>query len=99
MTTAATPPARRRTMADLLHDLGDIPPERVRLWPLPGTATEADILERERAEGSLFELVDGVLVEKAMGYRESILAGYILRLLHEFIQPRNLGFVSGADGT
>jgi hypothetical protein len=29
------------TVADLLQALGDIPPERVRMEPPPGTATEA----------------------------------------------------------
>ena len=32
------------TVAELLHRLGDIPPERV-LWdPIPGTATESDVI-------------------------------------------------------
>ena len=30
------------TLADLLHDLGEVPLERVRLRPPPGAATEAD---------------------------------------------------------
>jgi len=30
------------TVADLLERLGGIPPERVRYYPMPGTATEAD---------------------------------------------------------
>jgi Uma2 family endonuclease len=33
-----------------------------------------------------------------MGYVESILAGAILSFLREFVVPRNLGHVSGADG-
>jgi hypothetical protein len=32
------------TVSDLLYQLGDIPPERVRLQPPPGTATEADVV-------------------------------------------------------
>src|SRR5207302_308329 len=31
-----------RTFADLLEDLGNIPPNRILLFPSPGTATEPD---------------------------------------------------------
>ena len=44
MSTAALPQAI--TLADLLEQLGDISPQRVRLRPPPGTATEADLLFR-----------------------------------------------------
>ena len=46
----------------------------MRLRPPPGTATEKDVLEVEAHEDRLCEVVDGVWVEKAMGWRESILA-------------------------
>src|SRR6476660_1203053 len=63
------------TAADLLKlidRLGGIDPARVRLRPMPGTATEKDILRAEREpQKALCELVDGTLVEKPMGYRES----------------------------
>jgi Uma2 family endonuclease len=94
MTTSAS----IHTLADLLERLGGVSPARVRFDPLPGTATEADVLEVERRESRLCELVDGVLVEKAVGYRESLLAGALLALLRAFVVPRNLGLVSGADG-
>jgi Uma2 family endonuclease len=93
-----TPPRPVRTFADLLERLGDIPAQRIWLDPPPGTATEEDLLETERREGRLCELVDGVLVEKAMGLRESILAGALLALLRAFVIPRNLGIVSGEAG-
>jgi Uma2 family endonuclease len=86
------------TLADLLKRLGDVPPERVRYFPLPGQATVADVIEIEARENRLCELVDGVLVEKAMGYRESFLAALIVTALNNFILPRKLGLVSGADG-
>src|SRR5262249_15518093 len=38
-------------------------------------------------------------VEKATGFRESLLAGALLALLRMFVIPRNLGLVSGADDT
>jgi Uma2 family endonuclease len=86
------------TLADLLAELGNIPPKRVRLRPLPGTATERDVLEVYRHEKRLCELVDGVLVEKAMGFRESILAVVLIRMLDAHVHPRNLGLVTAPDG-
>ena len=34
-----------------------------------------------------------------MGCRESILAGVLIEVLRQFVVPRNLGLVSGADGS
>jgi Uma2 family endonuclease len=86
------------TLADLLHQLGDIPPHRVRFHPFPGTATEQDVLAIEAHEDLLCELVDDVLVEKPMGFRESCLASVLIALLWAFVKPRNLGFVTGEAG-
>jgi Uma2 family endonuclease len=85
-------------MADLLDNLGGIPASRVLLRPAPGQATEADVLDIERRENRLCELVDGVLVEKAVGYRESLLAMVLGAFLNSFVRPRNLGLVSGESG-
>lgn len=87
-----------QTVADLLERLGDVPPARIRIQPPPGTATEADVLEIRSRRKRLCELVDGVLVEKAMGFSESAIAGLILAFLRGFVIPRNLGIVVGADG-
>jgi len=84
---------------ELVERLGGIPLSRILVQPAPGLATEADLIEAQRLYGSLYELVDGVLVEKGMGYHESILAVFLARLLLNFVAPRNLGVVSGADGT
>lgn len=83
---------------DLLDDLGGISPWRVLLRPAPGTATEADLIAVNASGKILCELVDGVLVEKGMGFAESILAGAIIALLREFVIPRNLGVVASPDG-
>lgn len=105
MTTAtaqtAQPPASKalgETVADLIDRLGGISPARIRLWPPPGTATESDLIELGGRDDRLFELVDGTLVEKGMGYRESLLALVIASFLRNFVVPRNLGLASGADG-
>jgi Uma2 family endonuclease len=87
------------TLADLLERLGGISPARVRFRPAPGTATEDDILTIEAREGKLCELVEGVLVEKAMGFAESILAVYLIQVLGPFVRSRNLGLVTAPDGT
>ncbi len=86
------------TLADLLAHLGGITPDRVRFQPFPGTATEQDILGIQAREGRLCELVENVLVEKAMGFRESCLAMVLLAALRQFIRPRNLGLVTGEAG-
>jgi Uma2 family endonuclease len=98
MTALLSSSATTATVADLLEQLGGISPQRVRLHPAPGTATEQDVLELHRREKRLCELVDGVLVEKAMGYRESMLALTLSQFLQAFLRPRNLGLLSGADG-
>lgn len=87
-----------QTLADLLHSIGDIAPERVRLRPTPGTATKQDLLALEGRGDRIYEVVDGVLVEKPMGYYESVVAATIVRILGSFVVPRKLGLVSGADG-
>src|ERR1043166_1829133 len=98
MTTATTAPPGIETIADLLDRLG-VPPQRIRFHPPPGTATEADVLVRPNGEKRLFELVDGVLVEKPMGFYESLLAAWPIRLLGRFLDQHDLGFVLGVDAT
>jgi Uma2 family endonuclease len=89
-----------KTLADLVEHLGGIPPERILLDPLPGTATEEDVTAAESArEKRICELIDGVLVEKAMGAKEGLLAVVIGRLLDEFVEEHDLGVVLGPDST
>jgi len=96
MSQATKVPTPFRTVAELLHRLGDIPARRVRLRPTPGTATERDLLGPENRR---CELVQGVLVEKAMGYDESLLGMELGALLHAFVKRYRLGEVTGPDGT
>jgi Uma2 family endonuclease len=86
------------TVADLLARFGPIPHRRVRQDPPPGAATEQDVLDIYEREKRLYELVDGVLVEKTMGIQQSFLAALLVRLLGDFAAARKLGFVLGADG-
>jgi Uma2 family endonuclease len=86
------------TAADLALRVGPVPLSRIRLVPFPGTATEEDVLEVQRKEGLLCELVDGVLVEKPVGTRESAIACLIVFYLRQFLVGKSLGTVLGADG-
>jgi len=100
----STAPARARkaatewTVADLQRRFGPIPFSRIRQKPPPGTATEDDVLWLNDHEDRLCELVDGILVEKTVGLEESWLAVRLAALLSLFVDPRNLGLVTGADG-
>jgi Uma2 family endonuclease len=100
MATAVRDDRGFTTLAELLAHLGDIPPDRVMSFPIPpGSASEADLLAMSRhPRRRIWELVDGALVEKAMGIRESLLAMALGSYLRDFVIPRNLGIVSGADG-
>ena len=100
MATVSEEPLQvERTMADLLSDLGNIPPSRILLNPPPGTATEADVLAADSRTGLAPELIDGVLVEKTVGYLESLLAVAFGRHLSNFIAGKKLGIVLGEGGT
>jgi hypothetical protein len=61
-------------------------------------ATERDALEIHRREGRVYELIDGTLVEKAMGYYESVLAGPILQWLNNYLDKKPLGVAAGEAG-
>jgi Uma2 family endonuclease len=92
------PHTRFRTAVEWLHDLGNVPLERIRFDPWPGSATEADVVRLEERENRLCELVNGTLVEKPMGLVESIIAGVLIRVLGTFVESRRLGVVTAPDG-
>lgn len=103
-TTQGTPPRAASpfpdgwTLADLQQQLGGIPADRIVLNPPPGLATEQDLLylaDRDR----LCELEFGVLVEKTMGWYESLLASLINFEIALYLRSHDLGQVLGADGT
>ncbi len=86
------------TLADVVDRLGGIPLDRILWTPRPGTATEADQLRLVNGEPKrLVELVDGILVEKAMGNREALMAATLLMFLMSFVRPRRLGVVGAPD--
>jgi len=85
-------------MSELLWSLGDVPVDRVLVDPPPGTATERDLLAYLEHDGWPCELVNGTLVEKAVGLLESILASVLIRSLGNFVSQRKLGVISGEQG-
>lgn len=91
--------ANLETVADLLKRLGDIPPERVRMKPYPGTATEQDVIAAEGAlDKRLCELIDGTLVEKAVGQYESRVGAILLHFIETHLDTHeDLGICYGAD--
>jgi Uma2 family endonuclease len=95
----ATATSTIKTMADLLDRLGGVPLDRIRFQPFPGTATIQNVIDIHEREGRLCELIEGVLLEKAMGFSESGIAVLLGGLLSAFVIPRNLGLVTGPDGT
>ncbi len=98
MATSTLRPETDWTVADLLRRFGPIPHRRIRQNPPPGSATVQDVIDIHEREGRLYELVDGVLVEKVMGFYESALACVIIRLLGTFVHNRNIGIVTAPDG-
>jgi Uma2 family endonuclease len=91
MATASLP----ITIADLLEELGGIPARRVLLEPTPGTATEKDLIAIHARTNRPYELVDGTLVEKAVGYDESILGFELGVILANYISVHDLGKAVG----
>ncbi len=98
--TLAVARGKPENVAQLLKRLGNIPAFRVRLQPPLGTATEKDLIRHNESKlkTAICELVDGTLVEKAMGWIESRIALVIGASLLNFVGPRKLGTVLGADG-
>jgi Uma2 family endonuclease len=81
-----------------LLDLGNIPVSRVLMQPPPGTATLADWIAIRNNEKRLCELIDGTLVEKPMGWLESLLASVLVQWLRNYVDVTKGGVVTGADG-
>ena len=95
MATAAPP---IENLADLVKRLGDIPLERIRFRPAPGTATEDDVVRIEARENRLCELVEGTLVEKAMGFEQSQVAWRLGYLFGLYLDQNDLGTCVGEAG-
>jgi Uma2 family endonuclease len=98
MAQATIAPPKNRTLADLVKRLGNIPLDRIRTDPPPGTATEKAVIEVERRENRSCELVDGTLVEKALGAREAYVAFQLGGLLKTYLDQHDIGIGLAPDG-
>ncbi len=86
------------TWEDRLADLGNIPLSRILTTPPPGEANCDDVTRAHDEQGKLCELVDGTLVEKAVGFQESFLASVLIHWLANFLEVHKLGIATGPDG-
>jgi Uma2 family endonuclease len=57
-----------------------------------------DVVRLHDTEKRLFELVDGVLVEKPMGFTESRIAALLIQVLGTFAEQQGIGIVTGEAG-
>ncbi len=88
-------PVSPRTLEDLVQQLGGIPLSRVRLIPAIGQASESDLLASTHR---LCELAQGTVLEKGMGFFESVLASVLVHLFRCWPLCRKTGFVVGDGG-
>ncbi len=86
------------TLADVQTLLGDIPLYRIAIQPALGSATESDVERRRSSDGKLFELEYKILVEKTMGWYESIIGILVAHAVTTYLDQHDLGQVLGADG-
>ncbi|MDB5331874.1 MAG: hypothetical protein JWP03_3025 [Phycisphaerales bacterium] len=99
MATAVSPNRPPPNAEEWLRALGNIPLHRIVIDPAPGTATVDDLVRLVEGDSKrMVELVNGTLVQKPMGLRESIIAGILITLLNNIVRPRRLGVVSGEAG-
>lgn len=85
------------TLEDVRKHLGGIPASRIHLHPQPGTATIRDLERLDRQTRGTCELIDGVIVEKQMGWYESLVASVLIQILGPHVQIHKLGIVLGSD--
>jgi Uma2 family endonuclease len=99
MATASNKKVVFETAAEMLERLGNVPLQRILMKPAPGTAREKDVLAAERqSRKRLCELIDGVLVEKVMGARESLLTSPLIHQLEAHAEESDIGVVLGEAG-
>jgi len=96
--SATLAPPKFQTLEDVLNRVGHVPANRILLHPTPGTATEADLFDQKIIGVRVCELVDGILVEKPMGFKDDGIGIWIICLLWEYLRENNHGHLSGAQG-
>src|SRR5579875_2594510 len=87
-----------QTFADLWKRLGKVPLERIWLDPPLGMATVDDVVRIEVKYNRHCELVDGTLVEKAVGFDESRVAMRLGQRINDFLDTNDRGICVGEGG-
>lgn len=95
--TKPIPPPRFFDLGQVQERLGHIPESRILSFPSPGTATVKDLQNDAITRGRSCELVDGIIVEKAIGYHEGGLGLWIGTLINFYLMQNNVGYAAGAD--
>lgn len=95
--SAAPKPVRFDNLAEIVRSLG-VSTRRICADPPPGRATEKDVISLHDRTDRLYELVDGVLVEKITSFPESVLTLDLAWLLRNYLEQHPLGFLAGSDG-
>src|SRR4051794_1415726 len=99
METAITD-AEFDSIDDLLVSLGGISPKRLRYRPAPGTAKVRDVAWLRDKTRRIYELVDGTLVEKIMGAKESFIAQKLSKHVQRWNDDHgDVGMILGEAGT
>ncbi len=95
---AAVPPKRTpfETLADVIAAAGDVPPEWIVYDPMPGTATEEDVVRLDGLDMTC-ELVNGILIKEPMGNRDDRIAFNFGTYINVFVLKHNLGVMGGAQ--
>src|SRR5262245_52020109 len=86
------------TAGDLTRALGGIPPDRVRVWPQPGTATYRDLVEIERTEANTHEIICGTVVAWPVGFAEACVAARIAAEVGDYSKATRSGIIVGPKG-
>lgn len=94
----AEPSVAAVTMAEIVDRLGDIPLARIRLLSPSRPATEDDLVLLAEKHDILCELVDGILVEKPVGYYESRLAIVLVHLIEAYLDHNPIAIAAGESG-
>ena len=81
------------SMADFLEVVGQYFAKAHLDEQVAWAADEGDLLAVLEHENKQCELIDGVLVEKAMGFLEGLLASDLVTAISNFVNPRDLGRV------
>ena len=102
-TTISTPRTSKLpadwSLGDIQNHVGGVPLDRIRAFPPPGFATVEDVAILCSRKEAICELIDGILVEKAMGWYESLLASWIITAINIYLKQNPIGKALGEAGT